>query len=337
MINFSSVTRIAAGALALVAAASSMVATSQPAAAAGDVIAYDRQSWSYAGFPLIGRGGYYDNNQLQRGFLVYKEVCASCHGMKHIAFRNLAQPGGPEFPEAGVKSLAASYQIVDGPNDQGKMFKRPGLLSDRVPSPFSNEQEARSANNGALPPDLSLITKARGIEVQRPFYMVPFAVIRDVLGGYQEAGSDYVYALLNGYADAPLYKQEGGKLVALPALKKGERKPAGALECVAVTKGEGGKPDQCNALQPGMNYNTHFAGYQIGMSAPLSDGQVKYTDGTPPTLANYAKDVTAFLAWSSDPNLESRKKAGIIAIGYLLLTALLMYFAKKRVWSRIGH
>lgn len=335
MINFSSVTRIAVGALAFAAAAASTV--SSPAAAAGDVIKYDRQSWSYAGFPLIGRGGYYDNNQLQRGFLVYKEVCSSCHGMKQIAFRNLAQSGGPEFPEAGVRSLAASYQIVDGPNDQGKMFKRPGLLSDRVPSPFSNEQEARSANNGALPPDLSIITKARGIEVERPFYMVPLAVLRDVLGGYQEAGSDYVYALLNGYVDAPLYKLDGGKLVALPPLKKGERKPAGALECASVSKGEAGKPDQCNAMQDGMNYNTHFAGHQIGMAAPLSDGQVKYTDGTAPTLVNYSKDVTAFLAWSSDPNLESRKKSGVIAIAYLLLTALLMYFAKKRVWSRIDH
>jgi ubiquinol-cytochrome c reductase cytochrome c1 subunit len=338
MINFSSAARRAAGALVLAAAATSaLTARPSPAVAAGDIIKYDRQSWTYAGFPLIGRGGYYDNNQLQRGFLVYKEVCSSCHGMKHIAFRNLAQPGGPEFPEAGVKSLAASYQIVDGPNDQGKMFKRPGLLSDRMPSPFSNEQEARSANNGALPPDLSIITKARGIEVERPFYMMPFAVLRDVFSGYQEAGSDYVYALLNGYVDAPLYKQDGSKLVALPPLKKGERKPQGALECASITKGEAGKPDQCNVMQPGMNYNTHFAGYQIGMSAPLSDGQVKYTDDTPPTLANYAKDVTAFLAWSSDPNLESRKKAGVIAIGYLLLTALLMYFAKKRVWSRIGH
>jgi ubiquinol-cytochrome c reductase cytochrome c1 subunit len=338
MINLSSVARVAAGALALVAIAASTIATtSSPAAAAGEVIKYDRQSWSYAGFPLIGRGGYYNNNQLQRGFLVYKEVCSSCHGMKHIAFRNLVQPGGPEFPEAGVKSLAATYKIVDGPNDQGKMFKRAGLLSDRFPSPFSNEQEARSANNGALPPDLSIITKARGIDVERPFYMMPFAVLRDVFSGYQEAGSDYVYALLNGYIDAPLYKQEGTKMVALPPLKKGERKPAGALECASITKGEGGKADQCNAMQPGMNYNTHFAGHQIGMGAPLSDGQVTYTDGTAPTLANYSKDVVAFLAWSSDPNLESRKKAGVIAIAYLLLTALLMYFAKKRVWSRIGH
>lgn len=299
MITFSSVKRMAAGALALVAIATTgtLTATNSARAAGDEVIKYDRQSWSYAGFPLIGRGGYYDNNQLQRGFLVYKEVCSSCHGVKYLSFRNLAQPGGPEFPDAGVKSLAASYQIVDGPNDQGKMFKRPGLLSDRLPSPFSNEQEARSANNGALPPDLSIITKARGIEVERPFYAVPFSILRDVFSGYQEAGSDYVYALLTGYA----------------------KEPAGFK------------------LQPGMNYNSHFSGHQIGMANPLTDGLVKYSDNTPATVANYAKDVTAFLAWSSDPNLESRKKAGIIAIAYLLLTSLLLYFAKKRLWSRIGH
>jgi ubiquinol-cytochrome c reductase cytochrome c1 subunit len=305
--------------------------------AAGDAIKYDRQSWTFAGFPLIGKGGYYDNNQLQRGFLVYKEVCSSCHGMKRISFRNLSQPGGPEFPEEGVKGLAATYQIVDGPNDQGKMFKRPGRLSDAFPSPFSNEQEARSANNGAYPPDFSVLAKARGIEVDRPFYAVPFAVVRDVLGAYQEAGPDYIYALLNGYADVPLYKTEGNKLVQLPALKKGEKKPAGAKECVSVTPGENGKPDTCNALQDGMNYNTHFSGFQIGMAAPLSDGQVKYTDGTPATLAQHAKDVSAFMAWAADPNLESRKRTGVLAIAYLLLTSLLLYFAKKRVWSKIPH
>jgi cytochrome c1 len=319
------------------AAAVLAVASTVALAAGPSGITYERQSWTYAGFPLVSKGGFYDNNQLQRGFLIYKEVCSSCHGLKRIAFRNLMQPGGPEFPEAGVRSLAASYQIVDGPNDQGKMFKRPGRLSDYFPSPFINEQEARSANNGAYPPDLSIITKARGVHEERPFYLFPFAAVRDILRGYQEGGSDYVYALLTGYADAPLYKNEGGKLVALPPLKQGERRPQGALECVSIEAGVGGKPDKCNALQPGMNYNTHFAGFQIGMVAPLSDGQVTYKDGTPTTVAQYAKDITAFLAWSADPNLESRKKAGVLAIAYLLLTTLLLYLAKKRLWSRIPH
>jgi cytochrome c1 len=277
-----------------------------PATAAGGGPEIPRQSWTFSGFPIVGKGGYFDNNQLQRGFLVYKEVCSACHGLKRLSFRNLAEPGGPEFPQEGVKSLAASYQIVDGPNDQGKMFKRPGRLSDRFPSPFLNEQEARSVNNGALPPDFSVLAKARTVEVDRPFYAVPFAMVRDVLGGYQEAGADYIYALLTSYADAP---------------PKDMKNPDGT-------------PFQ---LADGMNYNGAFPGHQIAMAPPLSDGQISYTDGTPATVAEYARDVTAFLTWASDPKLEERKKMGVLTMIYLLITAVLLYFAKKRVWSRIDH
>jgi cytochrome c1 len=261
--------------------------------AAGDALPHiDRQAWTFAGFR-----GYFDNNQLQRGFLVYKEVCSSCHGLKRVAFRNLSEKGGPEFAEEGVKALAATYKIVDGPNDQGKMFKRPGRLSDYVPSPFSNENEARSANNGALPPDLSVITKARGIEVERSFFSVPFHMLKDVANGYQEAGPDYVYALLTGYDNAP------------SSMK----------------------------IEPGMNYNKYFPGQQVAMASPLQDGMVKYTDGTPATVPNYARDVVAFLSWAADPKLEERKNMGMLVMLYLLITTLLLYLAKKRVWSKVDH
>lgn len=294
-----SVKSFAAGLFGLAALASAAQA------AGGGGPEYDRQAWTFAGFPIVGKGGYFDNNQLQRGFLVYKEVCSSCHGMKLVPFRALSEKGGPEFPEAGVKSLAASYKVVDGPNDQGKMFKRPGLLSDIIPGPFSNDQEARSANNGALPPDFSVLAKARGIEVERPFYMVPSAMVRDIVTGYQEAGPDYIYAVLTGYAKVPA----GFKNLDGSEFKLGD----------------------------GLNFNTHFPGYQIGMTNPLLDGQVKYTDGTPATVANYARDVTAFMAWAADPKLEERKRLGILAIAYLMITALLLYFAKKSVWSKIPH
>jgi ubiquinol-cytochrome c reductase cytochrome c1 subunit len=331
MMKHLSVTRLAAGLVGLAAMAGTMA---DPAhAAGGGGPEYVRQPWTFAGFPFVGKGGYFDNNQLQRGFLVYKEVCASCHGMKRVSFRSLAEKGGPEFPEEGVKSLAASYQIVDGPNDQGKMFKRPGRLSDPIPSPFSNEQEARSANNGALPPDFSVIAKARGIEVDRPFYAVPGGMVRDIAGAYQEAGPDYIYALLTGYQDAPRYTRDGaGKLIPVPA---GQKVPK-AEEC-SVVETVAGKPDICTAMQDGLNYNTHFAGYQIGMVAPLSDGQVTYKDGTATTVSQYSRDVTAFLAWAADPKLEERKRIGVLAIAYLLITAFLLYFAKKRVWSKIPH
>ena len=260
--------------------------------AAGDAIHIERRPWTFSGI-----NGYFDNNQLQRGFQVYKEVCASCHGMKRIAFRNLAEPSGPGFPEEGVKNLAASYKVDDVPNDQGKILKRPARLSDYLPSPFSNEQEARAANNGALPPDLSIMAKARGVEMDRPFYAVPGGMLKDIVTGYQEGGADYIYALLMGYA----------------------KEPTGMK------------------MSDGMSYNVAFPGHQIAMVKPLNDGQVKYSDGTPATVDRYAQDVTSFIAWASDPTLEDRKRIGKMVLIYLLITSVLLYFAKKRLWAKNPH
>lgn len=152
--------------------AASVLAT--PARAAGDLPAISAQSWSFNG-PF----GTFDRAQLQRGFQVYKEVCAGCHGIKFLSFRNLGEEGGPEFSEEAVKVLAAEVEVQDGPNDEGEMFDRPARPSDAFPSPFPNAQAARAANNGANPPDLSVMAKAR------------------------TEGADYLYALLTGYADAP--------------------------------------------------------------------------------------------------------------------------------------
>ena len=129
------------------------------------------QEWSFNGV-----FGTYDRAALQRGFQVYKEVCSACHAVKHLYFRDLAEIG---YSEDEVKGIAAQVQVTDGPNDQGEMFQRPGRPSDPIPPPFPNDQTARSANNGALPPDLSLITKAR------------------------EGGADYVYGIVTGFKDAP--------------------------------------------------------------------------------------------------------------------------------------
>ncbi|WP_298727101.1 cytochrome c1 [uncultured Ferrovibrio sp.] len=142
-----------------------------PAFAAGGGSAPAAQNWSFNG-PF----GTFDRGELQRGYQVYKEVCASCHAMKYVAFRNLRDIG---FSEAEVKALAATFEVTDGPNDDGEMFQRPALPSDKFPSPFPNEKAARAANGGAYPPDLSLIAKAR------------------------MHGPDYLYALLTGYKDAP--------------------------------------------------------------------------------------------------------------------------------------
>jgi cytochrome c1 len=279
---------------ALVSVFLAALAPATALAAGGEHIYYDRQQWSFAGFT-----GQYDKEQLQRGFQVYKEVCSNCHGMKRLSFRNLAEPGGPEFQTDALKALAAGWpnKIVDGPNDEGKMFERVPLLSDPILGPFKNEKEARYANNGAYPLDLTLIAKARTIEPTAPWYTHIFLMLKDILSGYQEAGPDYLYALLTGYVDPP----------------KGFQ------------------------LADGMNYNSHFPGHQIAMVPPLAkDNFIKYQDGTG-SLEQNAKDVTAFLAWAADPSLNSRKRIGWQVMLYLLVTTVLLYLAKRRIWARVAH
>jgi ubiquinol-cytochrome c reductase cytochrome c1 subunit len=141
------------------------------ASAADDVEHPKQEEWSFDG--ALGK---FDRASIQRGYKVYKEVCAACHSVKRVAFRNLQEIG---FSEAEVKAIAASYSVVDGPNDEGEMFERPGKPFDYLPEPYPNEQAARAANNNALPPDLSLIVKAR------------------------HDGANYVYSLLTGYQEPP--------------------------------------------------------------------------------------------------------------------------------------
>ncbi len=141
------------------------------------------RDWSFNG-PF----GAFDRAALQRGYQVYREVCASCHSMKYVAFRNLSDKGGPEFSLEAVEALAAEFTVVDGPDDYGDMFDRAGKPFDQFPMAYENDNQARAANGGALPPDLSLVAKAR------------------------EAGPDYIYALLTGYSDEipPLFKAQDG-------------------------------------------------------------------------------------------------------------------------------
>src|SRR5690606_6930963 len=170
----------------------------------------------------------------------------------------------------------------------------PGRLSDKIPSPYANEKEARAVHNGAYPPDLSLITKARGIEYHGSLFAHPIHLLKDMATGYQEAGADYVYALLTGYADPP-----------------------------ADFK-----------LADGMPYNHAFAGHQISMPPPLSEGAIEYQDDTPATVEQMARDVVAFLSWAGDPKHDDRKRMGLLVMLYLLITAVLLYFAKTRIWSK---
>lgn len=261
------------------------------ASAAGGSIEIKRQEWPFAGI-----FGTYDAQQLRRGFGIYKEVCASCHGLSRLAFRNLAQPGGPEFNEDEVKALAATYEVNALPDESGEVKKRPALLSDRFPPLYANEQEARSIHNGALPPDLSLIAEARGVAYVGPWYLHPFQMMKDIATAYQEGGADYIYALLTGYKEEAPEGQE---------------------------------------LGPGMHWNDAYPGHQIAMAPPLIADSGLYNDGTPETAEQYAKDVSAFLVWAGDPTLNQRKSTGWVAVLFLIITSVLLYISKRRIWSSV--
>ena len=137
-------------------------------------VEYLKTDWSFKG--LFGK---FDRGALQRGYQVYTEVCSSCHSMKYVSYRNLAEKGGPEFSEEQAKAIAASFEVLDGPNSDGEMFTRPGKLSDKFVMPYENVKAAQAANGGAYPPDMSVLVKARG------------------------GGVDYIYSLLQGYEDPP--------------------------------------------------------------------------------------------------------------------------------------
>ena len=141
---------------------------------AAEKVQYLKTDWSFKG--LFGK---FDRGSLQRGYQVYTEVCASCHSMKYLSYRNLSEKGGPEFSQEVTKAIAASFEVADGPNADGEMFVRPGKLSDKFVMPYENEKAAQAANGGAYPPDMSVLVKARG------------------------GGVDYIYSLLQGYEEAP--------------------------------------------------------------------------------------------------------------------------------------
>jgi ubiquinol-cytochrome c reductase cytochrome c1 subunit len=243
------------------------------------------QEWSFAG-PF----GTYDKGQLQRGLKIYRESCSSCHSMHLVAFRNLEALG---YSEEQVRALAAEYEIQDGPNADGEMFMRPGIPSDRFPSPFPNAETAAVSNNGAVPPDFSLIAKARAVERGFPTFVF------DIFTQYAESGPDYIYGLLTGY--------------------------------------EEDVPEHVD-VQPGTYYNPHFlSGAVLSMAQPMFDEQFSYEDGSPETLDQYARDITAFLMWAAEPNLEARKRTGFNVMVFLVLFGALVYLTKRKVWSNIDH
>ena len=245
----------------IIAAAVVFAGLQAGAAQAAEGKALPARDWSFSGI-----FGQYDRGALQRGLQVYREVCSGCHSLRLIAFRNLE---ALDYGEDEIKAIAAEYTVVAGPDDDGEMFERPGLPADRFPSPFANTKAAAAANNGAVPPDLSLMVKAR------------------------DGGADYVHALLTGYVDPP---------------------------------------DDVELLDV-QSYNLYFPGNLIAMAPPLSEDSVEYGDGTPATVEQMAADVTSFLAWTAEPEMEDRKRMGIKVILFLLVFTGVLYAAKRKVWA----
>ena len=210
--------------------------------------------------------GTYDHASIRRGFEVYKQVCATCHSMTRLAYRNLV---GVSHTAAEAKALAEEVEVQDGPNDVGDMYMRPGKPADYFQPPYANENAARAANNGAYPPDLSLIAKAR------------------------HGGEDYIFALLTGY-----------------------REPPAGVE-----------------IRQGLHYNPYFPGGAIAMAQQLYDGMVDYSDGTPATASQMAKDVSAFLGWAAEPNQDDRKLMGLRAVALLSMLSLLTWYSKRAKWT----
>lgn len=260
--------------------------------AAGEYLKPPLQDWSFSG-PF----GTFDREQLQRGFLVFRQACSSCHGLEYVSFRNLAEPGGPEFSTGQVEAFAAEFRIPDGPDASGEMFERPGELSDRWISPFRNEREAAAANGGKAPPDLSVMAKARTFERGFPWF------ITDMFTQYNENGVDYIAAFLKGFEEPPA-----------------------DMEIAAGNYYNPYYPGQIVAM-PNVLFDGAISYTPEGADRPVA----------PETVEQYAKDVTTFLMWTAEPHLEQRKRIGFQVMLFLIVFAGLLYFTKKKIWGRLGE
>lgn len=208
-------------------------------------------------------------DRLRRGFQVYREVCAACHSLNRIPYRSLV---GTILTVDEAKAMAEENEYDTEPNDEGEIEQRPGKLSDYIPAPYKNDEAARAANSGALPPDLSLIVKAR------------------------HGGCDYIFSLLTGYPEEP---------------------PAGA------------------AVPAGLNFNPYFPGTGIAMARVLYDGLVEYEDEVPASASQMAKDVTEFLNWAAEPEMDDRKQMGMKVLTISAVLVAISIWVKRYKWAPI--
>jgi ubiquinol-cytochrome c reductase cytochrome c1 subunit len=278
-------TRIAAAAFAAALAAN-------PALSAGEV----HTEIHDVPFSFEGPFGVFKQDQLQRGFQIYNEVCAACHGMKYVAFRHLGAETGPGFPEEQVKAIAAQREF---PRDDDPETMRPGAPFDYFPTP--------EYYGDGVPPDLSLMAKGRA-----GFHGPIGLGINQLFRG--TGGPEYIYSLMTGYHETP-------------ACAEGNE-PGGYYN---VAFAPGAFPDSCidehgHRMVPGS---------WIAMPAQLSEGIVEYMDGTEATPEQMAEDVSAFLMWAAEPKMMERKEAGLRNVVWLAILATLLYFVNKRIWKPV--
>ena len=248
-------------------------------------------------YSFDGPFGRFDQAQLQRGYKVYREVCAACHSMNLVSFRHLGMPGAPfydpEYPNPNdnpyVRTIAAEFQIPDIDSETGDTIQRPGTSADRFPNPYPNEAAARGGNGGAMPPDLSVMGKAR------------------------HGGANYIYSLLSGYVNPP-------RGLTVPANQYYNPYYAGDV----------------SAFWSGDHEKTPKGGF-LAMPPQLKPGLVTFDDGTPSTINNQARDVGAFIMWASEPKMEQRKRAGVAVMAYLILLAGLLYASYRKIWRDVAH
>ena len=248
-------------------------------------------------FSFEGPFGVYDQEQLQRGYKVYHDVCSSCHSMNLVHYRDLAAPGGPfyneKYPNPNdspyAKAIAKDFQVADIDSETGDAITRPATPADAFKPPFANEAAARASNGGALPPDLSVIAKAR------------------------EMGPEYIASLLNGY----------------------ETPPAG-LDVPAGKYYNPYMPGDLSSYWHGPKDKVPAGGF-IAMPFQLTPDRVTYDDGVKATTEQMAKDVSAFLMWAAEPKMEERKKTGFAVLFYLLIFAGITYASYRRIWRKIAH
>jgi len=245
------------------------------------------------GFSFEGPFGTFDQASLQRGYKVYREVCANCHSMKLMYFRNLGQVNGPFYDpkyknpndNPVVKQIASEFDIPDIDPDTGDDTTRKGTPADHFNSPFKNDAAAKASNGGSLPPDLSVMAEAR------------------------EGGARYIYCVLTSFVSAPA------------GLKVSDTQHYNPCVHGSLATQWTGDPHK---VPPGG---------VLAMPPPLRvNGQVTYDDGTPSTIQQNAKDVATFLAWASDPHAQERKQTGFVVLIYLLLMSVITYLAYRQVW-----